>query len=216
MASPRSSKDKRNFQIVTVASVDLITPVLRDILNSHIKPVHLYQKIKSNLTWNLRKEQEALCLIPPPDVPDYNTFDATLLYTLIRNLCSLPRPAQGWGNSKGPKKTDIKISDDIERLRLFRNKYYAHRFSTKISDKEFKEIWKNLKSAISRIQSEYNVDYEDEVIRIEQYKYDLSNWEECMRVLDAFAGKQNQLDSRGKCYTFNKRYSTLYRRYFQC
>lgn len=184
------SNDRRNFQCVTVASVDLITPVLRNILDSRIKPVNLYGKIKPCLkNLNLRKEQQAICFIPPPGVPDYNKFDVTLLYTLIRNLGNLPCPAQGWGNPKWPKATDIQISDDIERLRLFRNKYYAHAESAKISDNTFKDIWGNLRSAISRIQIVYNVDYEDELIRIEKSKYTLSDWVECMNVLNAFAGK---------------------------
>lgn len=186
------SNDRRNFHCVTVASVDLITPVLRNILNSHIKPVNLYNQIYPCLkTLNLSKEQQGICFIPQPGVPDYNKFDVTLLYTLIRNLCHLPRPAQGWGNPKGPQATDTQTSDDIERLRLFRNNYYAHRITTKISDNEFKDIWGNLTSAINRIQSGYNVDYKDEVIRIEQIKFTLSHWEECMKILDALAGMQN-------------------------
>lgn len=211
------SNDRRNFQCVTVASVDLITPVFRNILDSQIKPVDLYGKIKPCLkNLNLRKEQQAICFIPPPGVPDYNKFDVTLLYTLIRNLGNLPCPAQGWGNPKGPKATDIQISDDIERLRLFRNNYYAHANSAQISDNVFKDIWGNLRSAISRIQSGYNVDYKDELIRIEQSKYQISDCHECMKILDALAGKQNKIDSRDKCYIFNKLYLTLYRRYFQC
>lgn len=208
---------RRNFHCVTVASVDLITPVLRDILTRHIKPVNLYNQIKPCLKiLNLRKEQQAICFIPPASgVPDYNKFDVSLLYTLIRNLCHLPCPAQGWGNPKWPKATDTQISDDIERLRLCRNKYYAHRISAKISDNEFKEIWGNLTSAINRIQSGYNIDYKDELIRIEQIKFTLSDWEECVKILDALAGKQNQIHSGCKCYIFNKGYLTLYRRYFQ-
>lgn len=190
MATSGLSNDTRNFQCVTVASVDLITPVLRDILDSHINPEKLYQKIKSCFkTFKLSQEQQAICYIPPNGVPDYKQFDVTLLYTLIRNLCPLPCPAQGWGNPTWPKATDIQISDDIERLRLFRNNYYAHAKSAKISDNTFKDIWGNLRSAISRIQIVYNVDYEDELIRIEKSKYTLSDWEECMKVLNAFAGK---------------------------
>lgn len=203
MATSGLSNDIRNFQCVTVASVDLITPVLRDILDSHIKPEKLYKKIKSFFkTLKLRPDQQNICFIPPPGVPDYSKFDITLLYTLIRNLCPLPCPAQGWGNREWPKATYTQISDDIERLRLFRNNYYAHAKSANISDNTFKDIWGNLKSAISRIQVVYNVDYKDELIRIEQSKYTLSNWEECMKILNAFAGKQNQIDSRGKWYIF--------------
>lgn len=202
MATSSLSNDKRNFQCVAVASVDLIKLPLRDILTCHIKPADLFQKIKSCSTLNLRKEQKTICQIPPPARPDYNSFDVTLLYTLIRNLCSLPSPAQGWGNE--PTASDTQLSDDIERLRLFRNSYYAHANSAEISDSSFKDIWRNLRSAISRIQSRYNVDYEDELIRIEQSKYTLSHWEECMTLLKTVAIKQNPSDSGGKCFIFNE------------
>lgn len=146
MASSFLSNDVRNFQCVAVASVDLIKLPLRDILTSHIKPTDLFQKIKSCSTLNLRQEQLKICLAQPTD---YNSFDVSLLYTLIRNLCSLPSPTQGWG--KEPNSTDTQISDDIERLRLFRNNYYAHAESARISECLFKDIWRNLKLAIKRI-----------------------------------------------------------------
>lgn len=193
MASSCSSNDNRNFQCVAVASVDLIKLILRDILASHIKPADLFQEVKSCLTLNLRQEQLKICLVQPPD---YNSFDVSLLYTLIRNLCPLPSPAQGWG--KEPKASDILLSDDIERLRLFRNNYYAHAESSEISESVFKDIWRNLRLAINRIQSRCNVNYEDELIRIEQSKYTLSHWKECMVLLNAYASKQNQTDGRGK------------------
>lgn len=209
MASSCLSNDERNFQCVAVASVDLIKLPLRDILASHIKPTDLFQKIKSCSTLNLRQEQLKICLAQPPD---YNSFDVSLLYTLIRNLCSLPSPTQGWG--KEPKSTDTQISDDIERLRLFRNIYYAHAESARISECLFKDIWRNLKLAIKRIQSRCNVNYEDELIRIEQSKYTLCHWQECMTLLNAYASKQNQADCRGKCCIFNRSYLKIYRKLF--
>lgn len=191
MTSSFLSNDVRNFQCVAVASVDLIKLPLRDILVHHIKPTDLFRKINSCSTLNLRQEQQKICLAQPPD---YNLFDVSLLYTLIRNLCSLPSPTQGWG--KEPKSTDTQISDDIERLRLFRNNYYAHAESARVSESVFKDIWRSLKLALNRIQSRCNVNYEDELMRIEQSKYTLSHWEECMTLLNAYTSKQNQTDCR--------------------
>lgn len=193
MTSPCSSNEKRNFQCVILASVDFIKLPLIDILASHIKPVDLCNKIKSCSTLNLSHKQLQTCRITPPD---YNSFDVTLLYTLIRNLCSLPCPAQGWG--KEPKATDIQLSDDIERLRLLRNNYYAHATSAEISENEFKDIWSNLKLVISRIQSNYNKDYEEELKKIEQSKFSKCHLEICRMVLDACANSQNYANGEGK------------------
>lgn len=195
MASPCSSNEKRNFQCVTLASVELIKLPLIDILESHIKPEDLLKKINSCSTLKLSQQQLKIYGIPPSD---YNTFDVTLLYTLIRNLCSLPCPAQGWG--KDPKTTDIQISDDIERLRLFRNNYFAHATSAEISENDFKNIWSDLKQVIKRIQSNYNTctNYQVELQKIEASTFACCHFEICRIYLDACANKQNHADGEGK------------------
>lgn len=135
MASSSSSKDKHNFQCFTEANLELTKLPLVDILDSQIKPVDLFLKIRSLLLSGrntLRTEQLKLCYLPPPNLPDYKTFDVTLLYTLIRNLCTGLEPTRGWGKEPGP--SDTQIGDDIERLRLFRNKHFAHLSSAAIPD----------------------------------------------------------------------------------
>lgn len=204
MASFCSSNDKRNFQWITVASVELIKLPLIDILASYIKPVDLYQKITSCSTLKLRPDQRKICLIQPPDIPDYNIFDVTLLYKLIRNLlvCCLPFPAQGWGFE--PKTTDIQISDDIERLRLFRNNYHAHAKSASVPDIEFEDVWRNLKFVIKRIACNSNIicntDYEKELRDIERSICTEYQLETCRILLEAHAGLQKQTDSKGKYF----------------
>lgn len=198
MASPCSSNEKRYFQCVTLASVDFIKLPLKDILDRHIEPVDLLNKINSCSTLKLSQQQKKICCILPPKLQDYNTFDVTLLYTLIRNLCSLPCPAQGWG--KDPKTTDTQISDDIERLRLFRNNYFAHATSAEISENDFKNIWSNLNQVIDRIQSNYNRCYQDELQKIEASTFACCHFEICRIDLDACANKQNHADGEGKYY----------------
>lgn len=204
MASSNDEHDMRNFQWITGASVDLIKLPLIDILASYIKPVDLFLKIKSCSTLKLRPDQQKICLIQPPGIPDYNKFDVTLLYTLIRNLlvCCLPDPAQGWG--KEPKTTDTDISDDIERLRLFRNNYYAHANSASVPDIEFEDVWRNLKLAIKRIACNSNIicniDYEKEFREIERSKCTEHQLEICRVLLEAFVSLQKQTDSKGKYF----------------
>lgn len=142
MASSSSSKDKHNFQCFTEANLELTKLPLVDIFNSQIKPVDLFQKIRSLLLSRritLSTDQRKLCYLPPPNLPDYKAFDVTLLYTLIRNLCSGLEPTRGWGKEPGPN--DTQIGDDIERLRLFRNKHFAHLSSAAIPDDTFKDLY---------------------------------------------------------------------------
>lgn len=190
MAFSCPRNETENFNCVKVASVDLIKRILVDILSAKIKPADLFREIDKCSTlfsgkYKLRKDQLNICYVHPPTVPDYGRFDVTLLYTLIRNLCSsLKPPTQGWGNN--PKSADILISDDVERLRLFRNNYFAHANSSKISDTEFGGIWRNLKSVINRIQSSIACrDYEQQLNLIEQTKYTREHLEECKLILEA-------------------------------
>lgn len=209
MATSGLSNDTRNFQCVTVASVAVIKLPLRDILANHIQPQDLVQKIQSCSTLKLRRDQLKLCCIPPPDVPDYNKFDVTLLYSLIRNLCSLPRPAQGWGNE--PKANDTHISDDIERLRLFRNNFYAHAESAVIADAVFKDVWKNLKLVFRRIQPKmgYSVDYEEELMNIERTKFTDDYLTTFRVLLETFAKLEIQTDGRGISYIHIKHHLNI-------
>lgn len=147
--------ETENFNCVTVASVDFIKRPLADILFSQITPVNLFHEIDKCSTlfsgkYKLRKDQLKICYLQPPALPDTRRFDVTLLYTLIRNLCPLLKPTQGWGNT--PKSADIQTGDDVERFRLFRNSYHAHANSSTISDTKFGVIWNDLKSVINRIQ----------------------------------------------------------------
>lgn len=48
------------------------------------------------------------------------------------------------------------------------------------------------------MQSRCNVNYGDELIRIEQSRYTLFHWEECKTLLNAYASKQDQTNVKGK------------------
>lgn len=167
MATNDLSKAGHNFTCFAKVCVDLMKLPLIDVLKFFIKPQDLHTNIQnSSLTTGknkLRQDQLKICFIPPPGKPNYNDFDVTLLYTLTRNLCPLLTPTQGWGIE--PRTTDTLIGDDIERLRLFRNNYYGHADSTEISDVEFEDLWKDVKSTIRRIdETDISIKGENEVI----------------------------------------------------
>lgn len=171
MASHVLSNEQRNFNCIAIASVDLIKLPLIDILTAYILPAHLLPTINKAPSLKLRQDQKKLCCLKPPLLPDYSKFDVTLLYTLIRNLCPSLKPTRGWGHEPNPM--DTNIGDDIERLRLFRNHFYAHCLSALIPDNEFMDLWSNLKSVIRRISTFTNesrkYNYEKELLKIEGF-----------------------------------------------
>lgn len=199
MASSSSSKEKHNFQCVTEASLELTKLPLVDILRRQIKPEDLFLKIKSSLLLSgrnkLHPDKLKLCYFPPPLLPDYSNFDVTLLYTLIRNLCSGLEPTRGWGLEPGP--TDTKIGDDIERLRLFRNKNFAHLNSATIPDDTFEET---LKAVLSRLKSHSGcgVDYEQELIKIKRSKFRNEIWEDHRNLCKLYLEIEKEANERGK------------------
>lgn len=148
------TKEEQRFIYVAFVCVDFLQLPLIEILASEIKPADLFQKISTCLKLEngkaLTLTQQNICFLKPPKIPDYTKFDVTLLYKLLRNLCSSLTPQQDWG--KKPKGIDMLIVHDIERLRLIRNDF-AHASSSEFTEDKFKQIWKNLKTVIQRIQN---------------------------------------------------------------
>lgn len=200
MATNDLSKAGHNFTCFAKVCVDLMKLPLIDVLKFFIKPQDLHTNIQnSSLTTGknkLRQDQLKICFIPPPGKPNYNDFDVTLLYTLTRNLCPLLTPTQGWGIE--PITTDTLIGDDIERLRLFRNNYYGHADSTEISDVEFEDLWKHVKSTIRRIGNYTNSSYEQEFNKIEMCRFGYHDLEKYKLLLEAALEFSKQLNNKGK------------------
>lgn len=169
MASYQLSKPEQILFFFAKVSIDVIKDVFVDILTHFVQPCDLYGKIQSSRMLQNRMisaDQFKLCYIKPPRIPDYNEFDVSLLYLLIRNICPIQMPTQGWG--KMPRTTDITFGDDIERLRSFRNSFVHGKF-TGMPDNELRTIMSNLKHVMVRIQprecSRYN--YAEELSKID-------------------------------------------------
>lgn len=197
MASHVLSNQERHLYCFAIASVDLIKLPLIDILTDCIEPGDLYAKINCTPALKLRPDQRKLCCLKPPLLPDYSKFDVTLLYTLIKNLCPSLTPTRGWGIQ--PNAMDTNIGDEIERLKLFRNNYYAHPESTKMTDNKFREVWNNLKSLFQRIQtftkSKYN--YAEELSKIEKKSFGYEDLDMSKTVLKTTINQWDQFESKG-------------------
>ncbi|XP_061196858.1 uncharacterized protein LOC133205132 [Saccostrea echinata] len=185
MASKLLSKDQQNFVKLGIVCMDEIKLVLKDVFESQIKPVDLYNAINScsELTTGrhrLRLDQLRLCRLSPPQLPVYDQFDVSLLYTLIRNLCPNLKPTKGWG--KTPDSGATKIGDDIECFRIFRNDTFAHIESSEVPDGMFVSRWNDLKGNIQRAQKfvtslGYKVNYEEKLAKIEKSDFGCKDME---------------------------------------
>lgn len=202
-------KAEYNFVCVSRVCANVIKMPLIDVLTHHISPIELHKKITSCSMLvtgknKLSPDQLKYCFLQPPLLPDYKTFDFTLLYELIRHLCPSLKPSQ-WEIE--PKRTDTLIGDEIERLRIL--SVFMFLCSTRVSDGEFEEFINCVRNVVRRFQnltsdwSRYN--YEEELIKVVQkkleYKYPKKE-EELANVQLTFMPSQCS-DKKGK-YVFDK------------
>ncbi|XP_062592258.1 titin-like [Saccostrea cucullata] len=191
MASNSLSKGQQNFTTLAIACVDEIRIVFRDILESKIKIDDLYTKIQScqDLStgdYKLETIQREIC----EKATDYEKFDVTLLYKLIRNLCLNHEPSKRKG--KTLSKSNLRnIKDAIEYLKEFRNEAYAHLTSSEVSDEEFTQHWDNLEKHIHKIQTFMEslgkkVHYKEDIAsikRIRYYQNDLNKYKNLLELI---------------------------------
>ena len=78
----------------------------------------------------------------PPNIPDINNFDITLLSILLRTVCGLTAPATSW--VKMPNASDLSDEANIVRVRLFRNEVHAHIPETGVSMTDFEDWWNKI------------------------------------------------------------------------
>ncbi|XP_048741103.2 uncharacterized protein LOC125655030 [Ostrea edulis] len=75
-------------------------------------------------------------------------FDLTLLMALLRNFTNIKEPVTTW--NKMPKQADTSEGADLVRIRFHRNAL-AHNTNATLSNKEFHDMWDELKYAGSRL-----------------------------------------------------------------
>ncbi|XP_062568551.1 uncharacterized protein LOC134230727 [Saccostrea cucullata] len=149
MASSPLTTDDKNYIYLNIATLDEIPRIFRILLESQIQPHNLPAAVKTCSTFKLGKEQSDKVIPTPPNVPNYETFDVTLLYTLLRNLCPAFKPTKGWGFE--PTNIDLCLGDDIERLRILRNSV-VHIEKPCVPNSDFKMQWTLLEDICKRME----------------------------------------------------------------
>ena len=111
----------------------------------------------------------------PPNTPDINKFDITLLSILFRNICCLTAPATSWGQMLNAK--DLSDQANIVGVRLFCNEIHAHIPET--------DYWKKISLVLVRL-------------RVDQLEIDKLKVEECggevvQRVISEWNTKEDDI-----------------------
>ena len=152
----RSTRGKENFQRISRLLISGGTTLLREIFDLICPPSKLPSMLKNPATEeqlrsaNLTKPQWD-CLYPSPGVYGKSAdFDVTLLFRLLRTICSLTPPATGW--NKLPTSTDDSLEADLVRIKYYRNSVYGHvSQNMEITGDEFPQLWEDISEALLRI-----------------------------------------------------------------
>ena len=151
-----STREKNNFQRVARLLISGGTALLREIFDQLCPPSNLPSKLKNPVTRTQLRAAKLTkpqwdCLYPSSGVSCKSAdFDITLLFRLLRTICSLTPPTTGW--DAPPNCADYSLAADLVRIKYFRNSVYGHvSQNMEITDDKFPQLWQDISEALLRI-----------------------------------------------------------------
>ena len=142
-----SSREKTNGNKLSRLLIDGGTTALRNIFDAIHPSANLTSDLNSNYSIlnNLLRRRvlnghQWDKLFPSGGgLPDSNTFDITLLFLLLTNICGLSPPLTGWHTKPSPG--DNSLEANLARVKFFRNELYGHVTSTGVDATSFSSFW---------------------------------------------------------------------------
>lgn len=149
-----SSVEKTNGAKLSRLLIDGGTTVLRNIFDHYHHPANLLTDLNSHrktlrslLRGRILKKPQWDLLFPPPGVaPDSRSFDITLLFLLLTNICGLSCPSSGW-HSK-PHASYNSFEANLARIKFYRNELYGHVTTTSVDESTFNNLWQEISSVL--------------------------------------------------------------------
>jgi len=149
-----SSEEKTNGAKLSRLVIDGGTTVLRNVFNHHHPPANLaadlnanYSTLNNLLRRRVLNRQQWEKLFPPGRAaPDSNTFDITLLFLLLTEICGLSPPRTGWHTKPPPG--DNSREANLARVKYFRNVLYGHVTSTGVDTYSFSVLWQEISAVL--------------------------------------------------------------------
>ena len=154
-ASPlASSVRKTNGAKLSRLLIDGGTTVLRSVFDKHHPSANLaadlharYSILNGLLRRRVLNSHQWNKLFPPGGIPpDSTTFDITLLFLLLTNICGLSPPPTGWHEKPTP--SDTSLEANLARIKFFRNDLYGHVATTGVDTPTFNALWMEISAAL--------------------------------------------------------------------
>ena len=144
------TREKDNFlqfaRLIMVGCNDLF----RELFNHLCPPEMLHERVNSLVEKLPKLNQNERKRLYPSTRRHVTSddFDISLLFKLLK-VIGLEQPDGGW--DKLPKKTDHKISDELVRIKYYRDEICHESCHKEISNNLFLELWEYIKGAMIRI-----------------------------------------------------------------
>ena len=189
-----SSAEKTNGAKLSRLLIDGGTKVLRKVFNSYHSPANLVAALNSNYTTLnnllkkrvLHKTQWDQLFPPAGGVPDSNTFDITLLFVLLTNICGLHPPPSGWHTKPPP--TDLSLEANLARTKYFRNELHGHVTTTGLNTATFTALWNEISAVLVALGHDQ--------AEIDRLKAECSGEEDYLNVLFEWANSEEEIKSQ--------------------
>ncbi|KAL3889748.1 hypothetical protein ACJMK2_002077 [Sinanodonta woodiana] len=158
------TREHMNHARLCVAIVTVCGNAMRDVLSTQVPSPHtaIHQAILANkgkLTSRqgrkpLLNYDQTQLVYPDPQgktTGKVDQFDLSLLYTLIRNISTVPSPVTGWGNDPHDQPRDNSLGASVERIRSYRNQI-GHSMDRKMSQQDFDDYWNKIDAVLDDIE----------------------------------------------------------------
>ncbi|XP_022795093.1 uncharacterized protein LOC111333731 [Stylophora pistillata] len=189
-----SSVEKVNGAKLSRLLIDGGTTALRTIFDGYHPPanlsaglnayystlVHLFRKMV------LRSAQWEKLFPTCGAAPDSNTFDITLLFLLLTNICGLYSPLSGWHVKPPP--SDNSFEANLARVKFFRNELYGHLATTAIDTPAFSSLWQDISAVLVPLGLDN--------VAIERLKLEHSGEEDYIEILNEWAKSEEDIKSQ--------------------
>ena len=149
-----SSVEKTNGNKLGRLLIDGGTTVLRKAFDGRYPPTNLITDLNANysilnnlLRCRVLNGHQWDKLFPPGGVaPDSKTFDITLLFLLLTNICGLTPPPSEWHTK--PPASDTSDEANLARVKFYRNILYGHVTTTDVDTPIFSTLWTEISGVL--------------------------------------------------------------------